>query len=104
MVLSYLFQVDVPENATTLMTMILKLCSLEWIKTDSIFADIFDFRETEAFNMVKKEDGTKKSKYTESGYDNSIFFPLTGPIFFMSIAFAVISPLIMLVKYCTKKY
>ena len=64
---------------------------------------MFDFRETDAFNLVEQEDGTKVSKYTESGYEASIFFPLIGPIFFMVIAFVVISPLIMLVKYATKK-
>ena len=47
-VLTNLFDLEVPENAYQIMQMILKLCSVDFINTDSLF-DVFNFRETEVF-------------------------------------------------------
>ena len=47
-VLTNLFDLDVPENAYQIMQMILKLCSVDFIDTDFLF-DVFNFRETEVF-------------------------------------------------------
>ena len=47
-VLTNLFDLDVPENAYQIMQMILKLCSVDFINTDFLF-DVFNFRETEVF-------------------------------------------------------
>ena len=47
-VLTNLFDLEIPENAYQVMQMILKLCSVDFIDTEFMF-DVFDFRETEAF-------------------------------------------------------
>ena len=48
-ILTYLLNIDIPENLAIVMKMVLKLLSLEMIPTDDIFEEMFAFRETEVF-------------------------------------------------------
>ena len=86
-VLTYLFNLDIPMNASMLMVMLLKLCSMEFFSTDELFDKMFDFRETEPYNTIVHANGDKESKYDDAGYETTIFFLLLGPIFFLVLIF-----------------
>lgn len=88
-VLTDLFNLDVPPNADNFMMMILGLCSLEFIDTSVYLNEMFSFRETEAFQTEHLSDGTKIAKYEEAGYEKAIFLELLGPLFFIVIAMAI---------------
>lgn len=88
-VLTDLFNLDVPPNADNFMMMILGLCSLEFIDTSVYLNEMFSFRETEAFQTEHLSDGTKIAKYEEAGYETAIFLELLGPLFFIVIAMAI---------------
>lgn len=88
-VLSYLFKLDIPDNAGQLMQMILKLCSMQFVQTDDILNDTFGFRETEAFSKIKFESGEEISRYEDAGYESTIFLLLLGPICFIAVFFFV---------------
>ena len=53
--------------------MILKLCSLDFFQTETIY-EVFGFRETEPFNTKIDDEGVEDSKYATAGYDSSNFF------------------------------
>ena len=71
--------------------MILKMCALEAVKLDFFF-DLFDFRETTAF-QTKEESGEEVSSYADAGYDSANFFLLLGPMVPMIIIFVIYIPL-----------
>ena len=103
LVLTALFNVDIPENAYMVMEMILKMCSLDFLQTDYIFEYLFDFQETEAFNKVANEEGEMTSKYPEAGYESSNFFLLLGPLFFIIILFIVLIVFKKIAKVTVRK-
>ena len=47
--LTSLFDLDIPKNAKTIMTTIMNLCAAEFVNTDSWFKKIFEFRDTKVF-------------------------------------------------------
>jgi hypothetical protein len=53
--------------------MILKLCGLEFVSTESAIEYLFGFRSTAPFYLVEVEDGTMKSKWEDAGYETSVF-------------------------------
>ena len=83
--LTSLFKLNLPSNASRIMTTVMNLCAAEFIDTDSAFEFIFEFRETDVFQSRINADGDEKSAYANAGYDSSIFFVLLGPIFFILI-------------------
>ena len=89
-VLSALFQLEVPPNADSIMTMILRLVSLEVVQTEEYFS-FFGFRETEPFKTKKDDEGEETSKYSDAGYESSNFFYLIGPILIMMVLFVFYS-------------
>lgn len=47
------------------------MVSLEFINTDPVLEDMFDFRETEAFETVIDEYGEPSSKFADAGYESA---------------------------------
>ena len=47
--LTSLFNLDIPKNAKTIMTTVMNLCAAEFVNTDAWFVEIFGFRETKVF-------------------------------------------------------
>lgn len=92
-----LFKLDTPFNANMIMIMILKLCGLEFVSTDELYAAMFDFRETEPFYTEVSVEGFKTSKWEDSGFESSVFIELLGPIFVIPFAFGglIVSKLIL---------
>ena len=68
-------------NADDIMKTILKLCALDFMQTDKIYAFLFDFRETDAFDLIPDEDGEKNSKWKQTGFESSNFILLLGPVY-----------------------
>lgn len=88
-VLMALFNLQTPFNANMIMITILKLCGLEFISTEAAIEYLFDFRETEAMFTTVTETGETYSKWSDSGFETSIFIQLLGPIFFLPILFVL---------------
>ena len=84
-VLTALFNLEIPENASIIMEAILALMSFEIVDTDSFFASIFGFRETKVFASKTFENGDEISKFEAAGYDSSNFIQLLGPIFILMV-------------------
>lgn len=97
--LTVLFPIDFPENAEMIMIMFLKLCALDFFDTEGYLQSMFGFRETEAYETFVDAEGEKMSKFAEAGYENSNYYALLGPIFFMLILFLIIL-LIRKILYC----
>lgn len=57
MMLVQLFLIQIPENASVILTVIQRLSSLDFIDTSSVFMAIFDFRETKDFRTVTSNNG-----------------------------------------------
>jgi len=72
-VLTILFKIEVPPNADMLMTLILKLCSLDLVPTEDILAYVITFRATDAFATTIDEDGEAVSKFADAGYESAIY-------------------------------
>ena len=73
-VLTSLFtRLEIPLNADSMMVMMLKLCSLEFISTEDIYAFLFDFRDTDSFGSIADEEGNLTSKWEEAGFEGSNF-------------------------------
>ena len=85
-VITVFFKLEHPFNADMVMIMILKLCSLDFIKAESLLKTLFDFRETVAFDEEITETGEVKSKFLDAGYESVIYIALLGPFFFFLIA------------------
>ena len=49
MMLTSLFNLELPMTAMRIMTTIMKLCAADFVDTDSWFIEVFDFRETPVF-------------------------------------------------------
>lgn len=103
-VLTVLFNLDIPENADNFMLMLLSLCSLEFIDTSEYLQMMFTFRETEAFGTKTFSDGTKEAKYADAGYESTIFLELLGPLFFMIIAMVAFMIVRKLLQKCAKPF
>lgn len=86
-VMTSLFQLEIPPNADMVMLMILKMCSLEFVNTGWVLEKIFNFRETESMNTKYDSNGEPYSKFADAGYDSANFLELLGPVFFVVIFF-----------------
>ena len=84
--LTELFNLDIPYNAEYFMLSILKLVTLEFVPTDETFDAIFRFRDKDAFNTFVSKDGQKLSRWEESGFESAFFIPLMGAFFFVVIS------------------
>ena len=87
-VLTVLFQLDIPPNAEMVMEMILKMCSLEFVPTEEMLTAMFGFRETQPFDLKVDSEGNEYSKFADVGFDNSNFFLLLGAVFFVAVLYA----------------
>ena len=47
--LTSLFNLEFPDNATRIMTMIMQLCAADFTDTESFFNEVFGFRDTDVF-------------------------------------------------------
>ena len=85
-VMTDLFKVDVAPNAHMIMVAILEMVSLDFIDTEDFLTELFDFRETAAFETkIDEETGDSTSKFEAAGYESANFILLLGPIFFVII-------------------
>ena len=87
--LTSLFNLNLPENASKIMKTVMKLTAFHFIDTDSVLTNIFGFRETMPFNSEVNSDGIEISTFANAGYDSSIFFMLLGPILFVVAFYAI---------------
>ena len=90
-VLTDLFALDVPMNASLVMQLILKMCSLEFIDTSIVQEFAFRFRQTSAFQTKTNAEEETYSKFEEAGFETAIFFELLGPMLFIVLAFALLA-------------
>ena len=73
-VLTVLFVLDIPINAEMIMIMILEMCSLEFIPTETVFEYMHSFRETNPFASKIDENGENTSKYAAAGYESANYW------------------------------
>lgn len=88
-VLTVLFNIQIPINALEFMVMILKMLSLEFISTDDFLQGLFQLRKADPFYTIVSEDGIKYSKWEQSGYDSIFFVVLIGALSFMIIFYVI---------------
>ena len=50
-VLSALFDLTIPMNAYMTMELMLKMCAMDFFQTESLFDQLFSFRETKVFGL-----------------------------------------------------
>jgi len=103
-VLTVLFKLDIPVNAEMIMIMILQMCSLEFVPTETALSFMFTFRETNAFATEINSNDESFSKFEEAGYETANFWQLLGAIFFIAIGFGVLVLLKMLCKRAFKSF
>ena len=101
--LTSLFNLEFPDNAKKIMTMIMKMCSADVTDTESLFKAVFGFRDTATFQSSKNVDGDEQSIYATAGYDSSIFFMLLGPLLPMIILYAIVMILKKIMQLVTLK-
>ena len=88
-VLTCLFtRLEIPMNADEVMKMILRLCALDFMQSDKIL-EKFNFRDTDAFDLIPDDEGNKASKWQEVGFESSNFIQLLGPVYFIVHVFIV---------------
>ena len=107
-VFTALFNINVPENAMTLMTAILQLAALDFIEIDQVLT-FLEFRETEPFFQQSYDNGEQYSKFEDAGYESSVFFLNLGAIILVIlifIAYVIVKKIFQLLfsicKGCTK--
>lgn len=100
--LTSLFDLNFPLNANEVMTIIMQLCAMDVFDTDSIFIQIFGFRETKVFKSKLNSEGEEESAYANAGYDSSIYFMLLGPIFFIVLLYLFAVVIKTLMRLATK--
>lgn len=97
---------NVPPNATLVMQMILKLCTLEFFDVSFLLEWAFNFRKTSAFMTKTNSIGIKHSKFADAGYGSAIFFELMGPLLVGVVVFCVLTFLrilaMLILKKCTR--
>ena len=103
-VLTVLFALDIPVNAELVMIMILQMCSLEFISTETAFEMIHSFRETRPFSSKIDETGEEVSKFAQAGYETSNFWQLLGPLFFIIVAFALAVVIKLICRRAVRSY
>ena len=63
-VLTCLFtRLEIPLNADEIMKMILRLCALDFMSTDTALKFLFEFRDTDAFDLIPDDNGNTTSKW-----------------------------------------
>ena len=111
-VLTVLFQLDIPINAELIMIMILEMCSLEFIPTETVFGYMHSFRETQPFASKIDENGEDVSKFAAAGYENANYWQLLGPLFFIIVFFILLTVIKIICRrsvqscnenYCTRR-
>ena len=85
-VYTVLFNINVPENANTLMMAILQLAALDFIEIDQVLT-FLKFRETDPFFLQTYENGEQYSKFADAGYETSVFFLNLGAIILVILIF-----------------
>ena len=101
--LTVLFNVAIPDNASMIMELILKMCSLEFIDTGFLQEYAFNFRETDSFGAKTDASGVSYSKFEDAGYETSIYFELLGPMLLIILVFSLIVLMRCLLKMCCRK-
>lgn len=102
LVLMNLFVLAIPLNADMVMTMILGLCSLEFIPTDALM-EYFYFHETEPYKSDVDGNDEERSKYFLAGYDSSNFIQLLGPMMIFIVLYILNSIWKCLMKRCINR-
>ena len=85
------------------MAAVMKLCAAGFYDTDGLFITMFDFRETDVFQSRLNYDGVEESSYAYAGYDNSNYFMLLGPLFFIALVYFALILLKKLSQLATLK-
>ena len=99
LVLTALFEAEIPINALMVMRMILRMCSLDFIPPDYVLS-FFKFRETRPFNSISSAKGDRNSNFEEAGYESSNFFELLGAILILAVLFVVFVIFRITVRVC----
>ena len=60
---------------------------------------MFDFRDTDAFDLITDDDGNTTSKWYDVGFDNSNFIRLLGPVYFIIHLYLIF----VILKWIAKK-
>ena len=102
-VLTDLFELEIPTNAGMVMELILRMCSLEFIDTGILMEYVFNFRETLAFSSKENAAGENDSKFEDAGYDSIIYFELLGPMLLIILIFLLIVLLRWVLKLAFNK-
>ena len=82
MVLAVLFNILFPVNAKVISFEILKACSFDFYQTDTIFAELFGFTETESFSDAFEEAGYEGSNFV-MGMGISLLFVVSFPFYIL---------------------
>ena len=104
-VLSALFNVQIPINADMVMVAILQLVSADVVDVDPWIEYLHEFRETEPFFLRYDSEGRAYSKFEDAGYDSANFIQLLGPVYFFFlfyIGIGVLKFLLSIVFRCCK--
>ena len=104
--LTTLFDLQIPINAKMVMTMLMQLCAMDFLHTETIFNTLFKFRETPAFRTIEYANGEEKSSFADAGYESANFVLLTGPMILLIVAYLVyllLKKLLRLISKCICK-
>ena len=83
-VITSLFNSDLPYNSHAVNVQILQLVNFEFefLSSEQQLERIFDFSDTDAF----LDNGEQTPRFSQAGYETSNFIELLGPIFFAILA------------------
>ena len=68
-----------------------------------MFTSLFDFRETDSFRTYQEADGTKKSFFEKSGYEQANYILLISPLIVILLAYLVYQVLKCLLVCATRR-
>lgn len=97
-VMTALFAFNLPFNALSVMITFLGLVSLDFIDTDFLLEEMFDFRETDAFGTYIDGYGEPQSHFADAGFETSNFIELLGSVFFVILLYAGLQLVLALLK------
>ena len=81
----------------------LGLVSLDFIDTDFLLEEMFDFRETDAFGTYIDGYGEPQSHFADAGFETSNFIELLGSVFFVILLYASLQLVLALLKILVRQ-
>lgn len=102
--LTILIRLDFPLEAAMVIEMIFELCGFDFYQTDTLYEEVFNFRETDqVYGSRLDSNGEETSKFEDAELDSPIFIELLGPIFLVTSIAVLASILLVTCKCITRR-